>query len=274
MIIPKLIHITWVQGKPPERLQKNVLTWREYNPDYTIMHWDESRFFSELAADRMDNSEFVLPNELLDYYRGTGVYAIKAEIIKLYFMRKYGGVYADMDTEAVKGITDALGDNLTKPMICGMTWKPKTLQWLYFIGDGMFLMTPKDTGIWNMAIDNAVGNIRKKKPFPVITATTSIYDDKKIRDKFGIELCLKCTIVLDKKDIKEHTVAIHQCDASWYGESFLADIALWSRTSDSIDPICILLIIIIAVVIVVAIIMACKRKSRAIYTNGNTNEYS
>ncbi len=40
-MIPKLLHYVWVGGALPEAQQTYIASWRETNPDFTIICWNE-----------------------------------------------------------------------------------------------------------------------------------------------------------------------------------------------------------------------------------------
>lgn len=42
-MIPKKIYYVWLGGNPlPAKIQANIATWREFNPDYEIIEINES----------------------------------------------------------------------------------------------------------------------------------------------------------------------------------------------------------------------------------------
>lgn len=263
--------MTWVQGEPPERLQKNVQAWRDLNPDYEVNIWNEDRFFRELRDDIENGTGLELPKELIDYYYDTKIFAMKAEVIKMYFMRKYGGVYADMDMHAVKGITEVFGE-VDHPLLCGIMVKPLVLRWMSTtLPDGFFIMSPKDTDLWDGLVKRAIQNIKNGSYAPVCHATNSIYDIIKLHNT--AKLCKYGTVVLNKKDIVDHTIAIHECDGSWSSESFIANASIAIRDSEYVFDI-IILIVLIIVVTVISLIISKSVRNKSGSNMTESNDYS
>lgn len=96
MPIPKIIHYCWFGKKPlPADCRKALAAWKKQLPDYEIMRWDESSF---------DVTES-------DYVRAAydaGKYAFVSDYMRLYALKKYGGVYLDTDIEITRDFTPLL----------------------------------------------------------------------------------------------------------------------------------------------------------------------
>ena len=95
-VIPRIIHAIWFSGEPmPELYLKCLESWKKYAPDYEIKIWDMQTykpdhclFFEQAIGDR--NWSFAS-----DYARAD-------------LLRRYGGVYMDLDVEMLRPIDDLL----------------------------------------------------------------------------------------------------------------------------------------------------------------------
>ena len=94
--IPKIIHYCWFGGNPlPELAQKCIESWKKYCPDYEIKRWDETNF------DLNYN----------DYIRETyeaKKWAFVTDVVRLYALVNYGGIYMDTDVEVLKPLDELL----------------------------------------------------------------------------------------------------------------------------------------------------------------------
>ena len=85
MSIPKIIHLMWFGGGEfPSEIKKCIDSWKKKLPDYTIMQWNY-----EMAA--QVNIAYV--NEALAAKK----WAFAADVMRLYALYTYGGVYMDAD---------------------------------------------------------------------------------------------------------------------------------------------------------------------------------
>lgn len=102
-MIPKIIHYCWFGGKPmPELAQNCIASWRKYLPDYELRLWNEDTFDLDLypyAREAYDNRKF----------------AFVTDVVRLWALEKFGGVYMDTDVEMLK----PLGDLMNLPAFTG-----------------------------------------------------------------------------------------------------------------------------------------------------------
>lgn len=89
-MIPKVIHYCWFGNS---KMDKSVLayikTWKNLNPDYEIVEWNERNFDINVNA----------------YVReayASKKWAFVSDYARLYALYHYGGIYLDTDVEAVK----------------------------------------------------------------------------------------------------------------------------------------------------------------------------
>lgn len=84
-MIPKIIHYTWFSGDPfPEKIQTCIDSWHKYMPEYEFVLWD---------AERIKEIDSVWLQESLDKRK----WAYAADMVRLYAVHKYGGIYLDTD---------------------------------------------------------------------------------------------------------------------------------------------------------------------------------
>ena len=96
-MIPKIIHQTWRNHKLPvsETLPES---WKKHNPDWEYRFWTDA----DLAHFVEDNYPDMWP-----LYQAAPKPVQKADIARYLILHKFGGLYADIDTECVGNI-DAL----------------------------------------------------------------------------------------------------------------------------------------------------------------------
>lgn len=96
MSIPKIIHYCWFGNKPlPANSRHLIASWKKYLPDYEIMLWNEATF--DIAS-----AEYVSAA-----YRA-GKYAFVSDYVRLYALKKCGGVYLDTDIEVIRSFDSLL----------------------------------------------------------------------------------------------------------------------------------------------------------------------
>lgn len=92
--IPKLLHLIWVgPNHAPESLDVYIKQWRELMPEWTIRLWGND----DINCNEFEESALQLINTA-----NTGVQ--KADIMRYFIIKKYGGVYMDADVEPHKSL--------------------------------------------------------------------------------------------------------------------------------------------------------------------------
>jgi hypothetical protein len=96
--IPKIIHYFWFSGDPyPEKVQKCIDSWKKYCPDYEFRKWSLDNYHT-------DN---IFCNEALSVKS----WAFASDYGRCDVLRKYGGIYLDVDVELIKPLDDLLYDD-------------------------------------------------------------------------------------------------------------------------------------------------------------------
>lgn len=95
-MIPKKIHYFWFGNNPKgKKEQKCIDSWKKFCPDYEIIEWNESNV-------DLDMIPFV--RQAYDAKK----YAFASDVLRLWAIYIYGGVYFDTDVELVKSYDDLL----------------------------------------------------------------------------------------------------------------------------------------------------------------------
>lgn len=97
--IPKIIHTFWFSDQPdkplPKKYQICLDSWKKYAPDYEIKIWDLSTYHAK-------NCTFYDQAVEQKYWAFASDYA-RADVL-----RRYGGIYMDLDVEMLRPIDDLL----------------------------------------------------------------------------------------------------------------------------------------------------------------------
>jgi len=93
-MIPKIIHQIWVGPyRIPKRELESVRTLKEKLPDWEHHLWtDDARV---IMSSNMQ--------EAYDYYGTLGDYVAQANILRLFVVKEFGGVYMDIDFDVLAG---------------------------------------------------------------------------------------------------------------------------------------------------------------------------
>lgn len=94
LMIPKVIHYCWFGKSPlPDKVKKNIDSWKKYNPDYTIKQWNENNF-------EIEKYPFIKKA-----YKQRA-FAFASDMARLIIIYKFGGFYLDTDVEALRSFDD------------------------------------------------------------------------------------------------------------------------------------------------------------------------
>jgi len=112
-VIPKIIHQVWIgPHKPP---LEHMMTWREKNPDFEYILWDEAKL------------QELFPNGLIcqNQYEQMPIYAGKSDVLRYEILYHFGGFYADADCICFRKFEDFLFENdsfaaYENEWMCGM----------------------------------------------------------------------------------------------------------------------------------------------------------
>lgn len=95
-MIPKIIHYCWFGGKELSRdVQKCINSWHTLCPEYKIIEWNESNFDINIVP---------YVREAYEHKK----WAFVSDYVRLYALKKYGGIYLDTDVEVLKSFDSLL----------------------------------------------------------------------------------------------------------------------------------------------------------------------
>lgn len=91
-MIENNIHQIWVGNKRiPSHIKKHMNDVKEYHKDFNYYFWD-------------DDNLPELPENLKDIYNNYEQPAIKADLLRMYIVYKFGGIYLDADFKTINGL--------------------------------------------------------------------------------------------------------------------------------------------------------------------------
>ena len=95
-MIPKIIHYVWLGEHPiPKEMQVCIDSWKKHMPEYELRCWDD-------AALKLLDSVFV--REAIQEKK----FAFASDVIRLYAIFQYGGIYMDTDVLVYKSFDPLL----------------------------------------------------------------------------------------------------------------------------------------------------------------------
>lgn len=95
-MIPKIIHFTWFSNDAyPQKVRKCMESWRQFLPDYKIVHWD---------MDSVKDIDVPFLKEALSEKK----WAFAADYVRLYAVYNYGGIYLDTDVMVYRSFDSLL----------------------------------------------------------------------------------------------------------------------------------------------------------------------
>lgn len=98
-MIPKIIHYVWLGDNPiPESMQKCMESWKKVMPDYEWKCWDN---------DSIKEIDSIFINEAIKEKK----WAFASDVIRLYAIYHYGGIYMDTDVMVYKSFDSLLNNH-------------------------------------------------------------------------------------------------------------------------------------------------------------------
>ena len=100
-MIPRIIHQTWKTREIPPRLRQFQDSWRAHHPDWEYRLWvdeDIPRFIHECYPQFADAFDRLEPK------------IMKIDFARVAFMHHFGGLYVDLDFEALRPLTPLLSE--------------------------------------------------------------------------------------------------------------------------------------------------------------------
>jgi len=103
-VVPRVIYQTYSvrYNKLPVTMRKIVKEWQTLNPEYAYQYYDDT------AMDQFVKSQSWIFPELYDLWVKVKIGRVRADIWRLLIIWLKGGVYADIDAQAIKPLRDVL----------------------------------------------------------------------------------------------------------------------------------------------------------------------
>ena len=96
--IPRLLHFVWLgRGEKSNKIKKCMETWRKCCPDYKFIEWNEDNF--DLNYNKFTKQSYEAKK-----------YAFTSDVIRLWALYNYGGIYVDTDVMIYKPLDDFLNE--------------------------------------------------------------------------------------------------------------------------------------------------------------------
>jgi hypothetical protein len=98
-MIPKIIHQTWKSKDIPRHLLRFQESWRQQHPGWEYRLWDDAANEALIAEHYPD---------FLDYFSRATPTILRVDLVRLAYLHRHGGVYADLDYEVIRPLDDLL----------------------------------------------------------------------------------------------------------------------------------------------------------------------
>ena len=98
-MIPKIIHQTWKSADIPPHLRGFQASWLHHHPGWEYRLWDDAAN-EALIAEHYP--------EFLTSFRQATPSILRVDLVRLAYLHRFGGVYADLDYEVVRPLDDLL----------------------------------------------------------------------------------------------------------------------------------------------------------------------
>lgn len=214
-MIPKIIHYCWFGKKEmPDDIKKYIESWKRKLPDYEIKLWNEDNF---------NINESIFTKQAYELKK----YAFISDYVRLYALKKFGGVYLDTDIEIVKDITPLLtnklvlgfddGNSIISCFIASEPDHPAVTNILdlydsmsFINKDGSLNMIPNT--IWIQNLLRKEYNIELNGKYQLLNKGIVVYPEDYLHAK---------SLITGKLNITENTYTIHHHTLLWVSKKTL-----------------------------------------------------
>jgi hypothetical protein len=142
-MIPSILHQTWKDSAVPPGFLKYMETWKRLHPGWDFKFWtdvDLANFVNSRCSD-FSNLFHSYPNPIM-----------RVDLARYLILREFGGVYADLDAEALASFTPLL--NSDRPIVA---YEPPTHAALEFIrrrgfrsvASNAIILSPANHAFWD-----------------------------------------------------------------------------------------------------------------------------
>lgn len=99
-MIPKILHHIWIGSPLPDHLAACVDSWRTQHPHWEHRLWTDEDLTWLAHRDLYDRAPNLVPRDAVGQLRG--------DIARYEILHRYGGLYVDADTQALRPVDQAL----------------------------------------------------------------------------------------------------------------------------------------------------------------------
>jgi mannosyltransferase OCH1-like enzyme len=137
--IPRIIHQIWIQGAHalPPRYREMTATWARCNPGWTHRLWDEDALRALLESDGWWRIYIAQPEPMA-----------RADVARYALLQRFGGVYADVDTECRRSIEPMLAKSSARLHVT-LYSHPRPSRTRYSDATNSFLASTPAHPLWN-----------------------------------------------------------------------------------------------------------------------------
>jgi mannosyltransferase OCH1-like enzyme len=118
-ILQKNIHFIWIGSTIKDKYIHTIINCKKINSIYNVYLWIDNRSVNESIQNILENNNIIIKNviddlnsneitfniknnEIINYLNTFPNYGYKADILRLYIVYKYGGIYSDIDSIWIK----------------------------------------------------------------------------------------------------------------------------------------------------------------------------
>ena len=132
--MPKIIHQSWKDDSVPRQYEAWQESWQLNHPDWEYKLWTDAE---NRALIRDDYPWF------LDIYDSLPQAIMRADVVRYFYMLKYGGLYVDLDFESLRSI-----DELTENASVLLAYMGKDEDWGHNIPNAFMASAPGHPFWW------------------------------------------------------------------------------------------------------------------------------
>ena len=157
MPMPKIIHQSWKDDSTPHQYQAWQESWQLNHPDWEYKLWTDA---DNRALIRDDYPWF------LDIYDSLPQAIMQADVVRYFYLLKYGGLYVDLDFESLRSI-----DELTENASVLLAYMGKDEDWQHNIPNAFMASVP-DHPFWWYCISRVMLTHVEDDRWDYVEATT------------------------------------------------------------------------------------------------------
>jgi mannosyltransferase OCH1-like enzyme len=225
--IPRILHQTWKTTSLPPAFQQWQATWLQLHPDW------EYRFYTDEDCRNFMAEHYAA---FLPMYDGFDAQIKRVDMVRYFLLHHYGGVYADMDFEALKPVDEFLqGADVVIGMEPLSHWEKVRAQGYPFqaLLCNAWMASVPGHPMWPHlfklvpALEHTVHPVTTTGPYLLTMAYESFPDKAGIRiapasTLYPVDLHEERAGVLSDPDLRgqflQHAVAVHHWSGTWSGE--------------------------------------------------------